>query len=211
MIDSLCDQEGKEDIIAAGFYCDYLNQQEQTTTNIMGAILKQLVGKNDIPVDLRKTLRKEKRMAGGRGPRLSDLMRMFRTTIASLPQLFISIDALDECLPKHLPELLGSLRDLVRESPEMRIFLTGRPHVTADILRYFAKAVVIPISPNRDDIKSYLKMKLDRDTEPEAMNDSLRADILRIILTKTSDMCVGVSNIPNRSIFTYKRFYVDSS
>ena len=174
MIDSLCDQEGKEDIVVAGFYCDYLNQQEQTTTRMMGAILKQLVGKRDIPEDLRETLQGEKRMAGGRGPLLTDLMRMFRTSIASLPQVFIAIDALDECLPKHLPELLGSLRDLARESPKMRIFLTGRPHVTEAIRRHFPMALIIPISPNGDDIKGYLEMKLDRDTEPEAMNDSLR-------------------------------------
>ena len=162
---------------------------------MMGAILRQLVGKRGIPVDLRKMLKEEKMKAGGRRPRLPDLMRILRTTIALLPQVFISIDALDECLPKHLPELLGSLRDLTRESPQIRIFLTGRPHVTEDIRRYFAKAVVIPISPNRDDIRSYLKMKLDRDTEPEAMNDSLRADILRIILEKTSDMYVALSTV----------------
>ena len=205
MIDCLYDREGREDIIAAGLYCDYLNQQEQTTTNMMGAILRQLVGKRDIPVDLRKTLKEEKMKAGGRRPRLPDLMRILRTTIALLPQVFISIDALDECLPKHLPELLGSLRDLTRESPKMRIFLTGRPHVTEDIRRYFAKAVVIPISPNRDDIRSYLKMKLDRDTEPEAMNDSLRADILRIILEKTSDMYVALSSISTLSrMYTYQ-------
>ena len=211
-IDSLCDQEGKEDIIVAALYCDYLNQQEQTSTNMIGAILKQLVGKRDIPEDLRETFQEEKKMAGGRGPRLTDLMRMFRATIASLPQIFISIDALDECLPKHLPELLGSLRDLARESPKMRIFLTGRPHVTEDIRRYFPMALMIPFSPNGDDIKGYLEMKLDRDTEPEAMNDSLRADILRIIMEKTSDMYVRVSSISTLSkMYTYQRLYIDSS
>ena len=212
VIDSLCDQEGKEDIIVAALYCDYLNQQEQTSTNMIGAILKQFVGKRDIPKGLHKTFQEEKKMAGGRGPRLPDLMRMFRATIASLPQIFISIDALDECLPKHLSELLGSLRDLARESPKMRIFLTGRPHVTEDIRRYFPMALIIPISPNGDDIKGYLEMKLNRDTEPEAMNDSLRADILRIILEKTSDMCVTVPHISNLSIiFTHNNFYPDSS
>ena len=205
MIDCLYDRERSEEIIVAGLYCDYLNQQEQTTTDMLGAILRQLVGKRDIPVDLRKTLKEEKKKAGGRRPLLPDLMRILRTTIALLPQVFICIDALDECLPKHLPELLGSLRDLARESPQMRIFLTGRPHVTEDIRRYFAKAVVIPIIPNGDDIRSYLKIKLDKDTEPEAMNDSLRADILRIILEKTSDMYVALSSISTLSkVYTYQ-------
>ena len=94
----------------------------------------------------------------------------------------------------------------------MRIFLTGRPHVMGDILRYFAKAVVIPISPNGDDVRSYLEMRLQRDTEPEAMNDSLLADILRIILEKTTEMYVGVSDISDISIiFTHKFVYIDSS
>ena len=200
MVDSLCDQEGNEEIVVAGLYCDYLSQQEQTVIHMMGAILKQLVGRGDIPGYLREAFQAGKRNLGGRGPQLPDLMRMLKITLASLPQVFICIDALDEFLPKHLPELLGSLRDIVRESPNTRIFLTGRPHVTEDIQRYLAKAVVIPISPNRDDIWDYLEMRLDRDTEPEAMNDALRADILRIILEKTSDMCVGVPRIPTPPI-----------
>ena len=204
MIDSLCDQEGRGDTIVTGLYCDYQIQQEQTAANIMGVILKQLVGRGDIPEYLREAFQAGKRNFGGRLPRLPDLMEMLRNTIASLPEVFICLDALDECLPKHLPDLLASLRDIIRESPKTRIFLTGRPHVTEDIKRYFPKAVVIPISPNMDDIRNYLEMRLDKDLEPEAMDDDLRADILRIIPERTSDMCVGIFSIPTLStMFTY--------
>ena len=187
-------------------YCDFKIQQEQTVTDIMGAILKQLVAGSSwgIPVYLREAFQEAKRNFGGRGPRLSDVMEMLRIAIASLPQVFICLDALDECLPKHLPDLLVSLRDIARESPKTRIFLTGRPPVTEDIKRYFPKAVVIPISPNMDDIMNYLEMRLDKDPEPEAMDDDLRADILRIIPERTSDMCVGIFSIPTLStMFTY--------
>jgi len=137
---------------------------------------------------------------------------MLRIAITSLPQVFICIDALDECLPKHLPELLGSLRDIVGESPRTRIFLTGRPHVKEDIQRYFPKAVVMPISPNTDDIRSYLEMRLDRDPEPEAMNNDLRADIVRITLEKISNVCVEAFSTSFLStIYTYQRVYLDSS
>jgi len=51
---------------------------------------------------------------------------------------------------------------------------------------------VIRISPNAGDIKDYVEMRLARDTEPEAMNDDLRADIVRAVLEKISDMCVRV-------------------
>ena len=204
MIDSLCDQVGEENIAVAAFYCDFVSQQEQTTDNIVGAILKQLVGRGGIAEDLREAFQKAKKEVGGRGPRLVDLMGMLKTAIASLPRVFICIDALDECLPKCLPELFESLRDIARESPSVRIFLTGRPHVGEDVRRYFTSAVVIPISPNRDDIQNYVAMRLDRDAEPEAMSNDLRVDIARVIKENISDMCVGPFRIFIPSmIYTY--------
>ena len=188
VIDSLCDHAGDGDIAVAGLYCDFLSQQEQTITSIMGAILKQIVGRGDVPKDVREAFKKGKKEFGGRGLLLVNVMRMLRIVIASLARVFICIDALDECLPKHLPELLGSLRDIVRESPSTRIFLTGRPHIKEAIQRYFTKAVVIPISPNTGDIRNYMEMRLDMDEEPEAMDNNLREDIVRTIQDKMSDM-----------------------
>ena len=190
MIDSLCDRANlkKKNIVVAGLYCDFLSPLEQTITNVVGAILKQLACRGGIPNYLREAFQEGKADLGGRGLRLVDLMGMLRIAIASLPQVFICIDALDEFLPKYLPELLGSLRDIVRESPSTRIFLTGRPHIGEDVQRYFSKAVVIPISPNPDDIRNYVEMRLNRDAEPEAMSGDLREDIARVILEKISDV-----------------------
>jgi len=212
VIDSLCDQPGEENVAVAAFYCDFVSQKEHTITNIMGAILKQLVGRGGVAEDLREAFQKAKKMVGGRGPRPADLLGMLRTLIASLPQVFICVDALDECLPKCLPELLESLRDIIRGSPSTRIFLTGRPHVREDIKRCFTKMVVAPISPNPDDIRNYVKMRLDRDAEPEAMTNDLRADIVRAILERISDMCVGPFRISTPLVvYTYQRSRVDSS
>ena len=188
VIDALCDKAEEENIAVTGLYCDFISQQEQTTINIIGAILKQLVSRGGTPDYLRKAFQKAKKEFGGRGPRLADLLGMLRTAIAPLPQVFICLDALDECLPKYLPEVLGSLKDIIRECPKTKIFLTGRPQVAEDIQKYFSKAIVIPISPNRDDIRNYVGMRLDSDAEPEAMSNELRVDILDIILENISDM-----------------------
>jgi len=190
VIDILRDQARYGDIAVAGLYCDFSTQKEQTVTNIMGAILKQLVGRGRIPDYLREAFQKRQKESGDRGLRLVDLIGMLKIAIASLPKVFICLDALDECLPKYLPELLESLRDIVRESPRTRIFLTGRPHIWEYIQRYFSKAVVIPISPSQDDIRNYVKMRLDMDAEPKAMSDDLRVDIVETILAKIPDMCV---------------------
>jgi len=148
--------------------------------------LKQLVGRQ-IPHDIRKAFQE------GRRGRLEDVMRLLRITIATLPQVFICVDALDECLPQDLPKLLESLRNIVLECPGTKIFLTGRPYIGGTIQNYFPKAVVIPINPNEDDIKDYVVMRLDRDDTPEAMNDGLRAGIMKSILEKMSNVYVSVS------------------
>ena len=186
VIDRLCDQAREEDIVVTWLYCDYKAQREHTIINILGAILKRLVGRA-IPEDIRKAFEE------GRRPLLADLMRILRITIAKLPQVFVCIDALDECLPNDFPKLLESLRYIVRESPGTRIFLTGRPHVWEAVQNYFTKAITIPITPNEDDIRNYVKMKLDGDITPEAMDNRLRGEIVRIIVDKMSNMCVGVS------------------
>ncbi|KAG0136141.1 hypothetical protein HOY82DRAFT_599686 [Tuber indicum] len=84
---------------------------------MVGVILKQLVGRGDIPMYLREAFQEARRELGGRRPpSLSNGSAEDRFCFAG--PSFICIDALDECLPKHLSEPLGSLSDSVRESPK---------------------------------------------------------------------------------------------
>ena len=84
VIDSLCDREGKGNATVAGLYCDYLSQQEQTVTNMIGAILRQLIGGGAIPDYLSKEFQEAKNNLGGRGLRLPDMIKLLKTAIASL-------------------------------------------------------------------------------------------------------------------------------
>jgi len=187
VIDRLCDQAGRKDIAVVGLYCDFLSHQEQSTTNVLGAILKQLSRRGEIPKDIREAFQKAREEFGGRGLQLFDQVEIMKIT-ASLSRVFICIDALDESTPQHRQELLQSLQEIVRGSRNTRIFLTGRPHIEDEIMRRFSKVVRIHLSPTQGDIESYLEMKLSRDTDPYAMDDELRADIMRVIPEKTSKM-----------------------
>ena len=171
-----------------GLYCDFLAQQEQSTAGMLGAILKQLVNRRGIPEYIRRAFQKAKKEFGGRGLRLPDLVEILKKTITSLQRVFICIDALDESVPKHRRGLLESLLEIVQLSSNARIFLTGRPYIGDEIAKFFSKAIRIPVNPIQDDIKSYLDMRLDGDTDPDAMDDELRADIMRVILAKISEM-----------------------
>ena len=188
VIDWLCDQVGNRDIAVAGLYCDYLAQEQQSSTNMLGAILKQLLERDGIPESLRQAFHMEKRGFGGRALQLLGLVKILKTTIASLPEVFICVDGLDECLPKNRQELLDSLQKLVQASPTTRVFLSGRRHIWSEIRKVFTEAIMIPVAPTIGDIEKYLKMRLERDITPGAMDDNLRAEIMRVIPRKISQM-----------------------
>jgi len=188
VIDWLSNQARDRDIAVTGLYCDYPSQEQQSATNVLGAILNQLLERKGIPEYLRQLFRKEKSGFGGRAAQLSDLVDILKTELASLPEVFICIDGLDECLPKNRRELLESLRNIVQASPTTQVFLSGRPHIREEVKRWFAEAVMIAVIPPIADIERYLKMRLDNDPMPSAMDDNLRAEIMRVIPRKISQM-----------------------
>ena len=155
---------------------------------MLGAILNQLLERDGIPDSLRQVFHTEKRGIGGRALQLSDLVKILKRTIALLPKVFICIDGLDECLPRNRQDLLESLKDIVQASPTIRVFLSGRPHVKAEVEGSFTEAIVILVAPRIRDIEIYLNMRLNKDTTPSAMNPELRAEIMRVILGKISRM-----------------------
>ena len=185
MIDGLCDQAGEKDLAVAWLYCDFVAHQEQSATAMLGAILRQLVGIGEMPEKVRERFRKR---FSDRGLRLPDMVGMLKTAISLLPGAYICIDALDECAPKSRQGLLKSLRDIVRESPSARVLFTGRSHIADEVKKYFTEAIIVPVSPTEDDIGVYLNARLDGDTEPDAMDDGLRRDIMRIIPETISEV-----------------------
>ena len=202
VIDTLHEQVNKENIAVVILYCDYQEQHQQTTTNMIGSILKQLVAKGRIPGPVRERLIKAKNECGSRGLRLPDLVTILRESIASLSQVFVCIDALDEYASEKLPEFLVSLRDIVQGLPNAHVFLTGRPYVEAQISGHFAKVVRIPISPKADEIRNYLRRKFETAPEPHEMNDDLQTDIIDFIQGSISKSFVRISSHMSDHKFT---------
>jgi len=148
---------------------------------MLGAILKQLIRREGIPEHIRRAFHRAKKEFGGRSLLLPDMVEILKKTITSLRRVFICVDALDECTPKRRRELLDSLGEVARVSPITRVFLTGRPHIDGEIRKCFTGAVRIPVSSTHVDVKNYLEMRLGGDTDPNVMDEELRADIMGII------------------------------
>jgi len=183
VIDRLCDQADVGSMAVACVYCDFSTQEEQSVTGLLGALLKQVVlALEPIPDRVQKAFEDSKRGVGGRRLLLADILAMLSQSLSYLRRVFICIDALDEFLAKNRPEFWESLQEIVLKCPNIRLFLTGRVHIRDEVQKYFpSTAEMLQISSRTHDIGIYVKMRLSRDSELDAMNAELETDILRII------------------------------
>ena len=190
-MDRLCDRSREQNTPVTCFYFDFAARKEQSVTSMLGSLLKQIVGGLEaIPDEISEAFRGQGMAIGGRGPLLPDLVKMLQTVTSSL-RTFVCIDALDECAAVHRVKLLDSLKQILEKSPRTRIFIIGRPHIRAEVEKRLAGRVIcVPVGPKKDDIIGYLRVRLDEDETPEAMDENLEADILSKIPEKLSEMYV---------------------
>ena len=192
VVDGLCDQASGKNTAVSCFYFDFAARKEQSATNVLGSLLKQIVGgMKRVPEEILRTFRQQKTTIGGRRPQLVDIVRMLQL-VTSIQPTFMCLDGLDECSRVQRARLLDSLRQILEKSPGTRIFATGRPHIQAEIeKRLTGQVTSVSVSPNRGDITRYLRVRLGEDEMLDAMDDSLEADILRKVPEDMSQMCVG--------------------
>jgi len=196
VIDTLCDSINGDNVVVACVYCDFHAHKEQSAPGVLAALLKQLImGVEPIPEEIKEAFKRARREVGGRALRLPEIRTMLVKSLSSSRRGFICIDALDEFPIKRRPELWDSLQHIIRECPNTRLFITGRPHVREEVKKYFpGYPDLAPIKPTNDDIREYIIMRLKKDSEQDAMDTELEADILRTILEKVSGAYVTSAN-----------------
>jgi len=180
VVDKLCDTAGERNITVSCFYVDFAAREEQTPTNILGSLLKQIVGGLEkVPDEITRAFQDYKKVIGGRGLRVAEIVKMLQT-VTSLKQTFICVDALDECVEGHRSEVLDSLRRILEKSANTRIFLTGRRHIRGEVeTHHDGRAVVLSIKPKGDDIVGYVQMRLSKDTSLRANDSGLEDEIIK--------------------------------
>ena len=191
VVDWLCDQARGQNAAVSCFYFDFAARKEQSATNVLGSLVKQMVsGMERIPEEISLVFQEQKKTLGGCRPQLVDIVKMLQVIAVSRPT-FICIDALDECAGRERFKLLDLLKEVIEQSPGIRIFVTGRPHVGAEIESCLAAQVTsVSLTPMRGDITRYLLVRLGYDETPDAMDESLKADILEEIPEGISEMYV---------------------
>jgi len=189
VVDKLCDQTGGQNTSVSCFYLDYAARKEQCATNVLGSLLKQMVGgMGQIPEEIWQTFQQQTTTIGGHRPKLTYIVQMIQL-VASSRRTVMCIDGLDECSGVQRVRLLDSLQQILEKSPGTRIFATGRPHILAEIQRRLAGHVKsLSVSSIRNDVSGYLRIKLHEDDAPDAMDESLEAEILEKVPENVPEM-----------------------
>ena len=192
MIDKLCDEALEGDSTVVCFYFDFAARNEQSPANILGSLLRQLVsGEGEIPEAIARDFRNDKRAIGGRGLQVSGIVKIFQA-ITATRRTFICVDALDECVPEYRMVVLEALGQILRGSPNTRLFMTGRPNVRSEVERELGGAAnFILIRATEDGVVRLLHEKLRMDTIPNSMSSPLEGDIIKSIPAINSETYVG--------------------
>ena len=164
-------------------------QKEQTAVNVLGALLKQIVGGfKKIPKEIRDVFRRHKKFIGVRELQLPEIAKMLGT-LSSTQRTFFCLDAVDECAVPDRADLLLSLKEIIETSLTARLFLTGRSYVGREVGKHLPTGTaLLSISPRNDDIIRYIHKKLSKDTDSGEMNEELEAEITKKIPEIFSDM-----------------------
>jgi len=172
-------------------YCDYQARRDQSAVNMIGALVRQAASRAPrIPTEVKSAFDESKR-EGGDGLQLPDMVKLFVQVIGSLEAVYLCVDAVDEVLPEQRLKFLRALQQIVQEAPNVRLFLTGRPHIRVELDKHLTKsACFVRIVVDRGDITRYLNQKIDDndDQAPGLMTEDLRNVIIKAMTEKASEM-----------------------
>jgi hypothetical protein len=167
-------------------YCDYRDQEDQTTENILGAVLTQLI---ELLPEVPKAVLEmyEKCVKQKRSLSAEDATDLLWVSCALFNKVYVCVDALDEL--RNLRGLLKCLRD---GPSSIQIFLTGRPHIQEIVQEYLNEKQSITIEAHECDIRQFIEHEIGgpNDIEPKAMDERLRMQILKRVVNSAKGMLV---------------------
>jgi len=148
--------EENDSVVTTFIYCNYKEQAEQTVSNLVASLLKQIVqGRRAISDDVKSFFERHQRQTSRPTP--DQLTNVLISEIRTLSKVFIVVDALDECREDDATraQLLQVLRSLPRQ---VNLMVTSRN--LPSIGRDFEGAKRLHICAKDDDMKAYIEGRI---------------------------------------------------
>ncbi|KAH7353153.1 hypothetical protein BKA66DRAFT_516228 [Pyrenochaeta sp. MPI-SDFR-AT-0127] len=148
------------DIGVAYLYCNYKRREEQTTSSLLAAMLKQLVqGQPTIAMPVLSLY--DHHVVRRTRPSIDETLGAMQSVLANYRRVYVVIDALDEC-----PDRDGTRNQLIRHcrslqgKTDLRLMATSR-HIS-DIEDKFKDMPWLEVRASNADVKRYVAGQIDR-------------------------------------------------
>lgn len=174
-------------IAIAFLYCNYKRQLEQTVSNLVTSLLKQLVQDHSTAFNDVKDWYKGHNDRSTQ-PTTEEVLTVLGAVAEKFSKVFIVVDALDECseIDGTRAKLLAALRSM---PSTVKLLITSRdlPSIAAE----FREANRIDINANDEDLQKYIEGRIPR--EPRLATHvrgcpSLRDEIVKKIIENARGM-----------------------
>lgn len=172
------------DTAIAFLYCDY-NDKSQTGVELISSLLQQVLQQsNHLPVDILAPF--QKHMSEGSTPSLSEVSAALKTATAAFANVFIVVDALDECLDDDQHTLLQHVQGV---GSHLHLLVTSRP--IASIGAHFKNHLTQEIHATDQDIRRYLEDRVVNDRKLQGLVRS-HAALQKEIVDKIAEKAQGM-------------------
>lgn len=152
----LCQQEASNNAVVFSYF-DFQDASKQQSNSLLKAILAQLAIRNPEALECLKGLYDG--CFGSRAPSSDELYNAVATALASFPQTFVVVDAVDECSDRRL--LFKYLKSL-SELPNLHLITFSRrePDIE-DAFRSIAREISLTTDSVDNDIATYVRNRME--------------------------------------------------
>ena len=174
-IDHIWEAFQGDNVGVAYIYNNYNRQEEQTSTKLLAAILKQLVQGRPSYGEPVTALHKQHAGRGTR-PSFDEIRTAIHSVLNSYSRAYIIIDALDECTDTDgtRSNLIDAVHSLQTKA-DIRLMVTSRFGSGAEDL--LEGALELEIQANEADVKQYVASRLDQFPKFVRDDKELQAEI----------------------------------
>jgi hypothetical protein len=125
----------------------------------MCSLLKQVLGRPGVEDPPGFETFWKTHMKKGTRPEMSELEGMFKLAVKPLSTFYLILDAFDECTVHQQPKI-KDLTLRLSQLPNIKIMVTGRPHINFLQNDEFDKACTLEIKADEGDVQKYLSREL---------------------------------------------------
>ena len=178
-------------VALAFVYCNHKEDLSQTIEYFVGAIVRQLVERKAVVPDYVRTLYENHR-GKGTNPTLTEYLELLRLLAIECSEVYIVIDALDECVEKGgQPIWRNLIKKLQASMVNLNLLYTSRDMEIRDTAGIFRNSTVIPIRATETDIRTYTREQLQSNDvllQFCQQDPSLQENVLHAVVLKAQGM-----------------------